>query len=150
MCFAKFIGVKFQNLTFFHLFSAFELQLPFLSLLEVCRFVCIFCFLLLILQVQLNKEEATLRKTFNVLSVIALVLTIIGALNWLLVGIFTFNFVTWITFGMVWLERLIYILVGIAGIYMLVWLIVSRAHMVEGEKTQRDYKYSQHKTLRNE
>ncbi len=91
-----------------------------------------------------------MRKTFNVLSVIALVLTIIGALNWLLVGIFTFNFVTWITFGMVWLERLIYILVGIAGIYMLVWLIVSRAHMVEDEKNQRDYKYSQHKTLRNE
>ena len=54
-----------------------------------------------------------MRKTFNVLSVIALVLTIIGALNWLLVGIFTFNFVTWITFGMVWLERLIYILVGL-------------------------------------
>lgn len=150
MCFAKFIGVKFQNLTFFIFFLLLSYSCRFYLFYRYVGLFCIFCFLLLILQVQLNKEEATLRKTFNVLSVIALVLTIIGALNWLLVGIFTFNFVTWITFGMVWLERLIYILVGIAGIYMLVWLIVSRAHMVEDEKTQRDYKYSQHKTLRNE
>lgn len=84
------------------------------------------------------------------LSVIALVLTIVGALNWLCIGIFSFNFVNWISFGMLWLERLVYILVGIAGIYMFVWLCVSRGQMVENDTTARDYKYSEHRTLRNE
>jgi uncharacterized membrane protein YuzA (DUF378 family) len=69
------------------------------------------------------------KRTFNVFSVIALVLTIVGALNWLAIGIFSFNLVNWITFGMGWLESLLYILVGIAGIYMLVWLFVSRGKM---------------------
>ena len=92
-----------------------------------------------------NKEENILKKTFNVFSVIALILTIIGALNWLAIGIFSFNVVAWITFGMVWIERLLYILVGIAGIYMIVWLCVSRCNMVEQDKTYRDYKYSEHR-----
>lgn len=70
-------------------------------------------------------------KTFNVFSVIALILTIAGALNWLLIGLFSFNLVSWITFGMVWLERVIYTLVGLSGIYMLVWLCMSRAKMAE-------------------
>ncbi|MBQ7163922.1 MAG: DUF378 domain-containing protein [Clostridia bacterium] len=71
-------------------------------------------------------------KTFNVFSVIALILTIIGALNWLLIGVFGFNLVTWISFGMSWIETTLYILVGISGIYMLVWLCVSRARMSDG------------------
>lgn len=90
-----------------------------------------------------NKEGNTLKKVFNVFSVIALILTIIGALNWLTVGIFGFNFVNFITFGMVWLERLLYILVGIAGIYMIVWLCVSRFNMVESDNSYRDYKYAE-------
>lgn len=91
-----------------------------------------------------------MKKTFNVFSVIALVLTVVGALNWLCIGIFGFNFVNWVTFGMLWLERLLYILVGLSGIYMLVWLCVSRGQMVEKDTTHRDYKYSEHRTLRNE
>lgn len=83
-----------------------------------------------------------MKKVFNVFSVIALILTIVGALNWLTVGIFGFNFVNFITFGMVWIERLLYILVGIAGIYMIVWLCVSRFNMVETDNTYRDYKYA--------
>lgn len=90
-----------------------------------------------------------MKKTFNVFSVIALVLTIVGALNWLCVGIFNFNVVTWVSFGMAWLERLLYVVVGVAGVYMLVWLCVSRGYMVEDDKTMRDYKYSEHGTLRN-
>ncbi|MBR2969386.1 MAG: DUF378 domain-containing protein [Clostridia bacterium] len=70
-------------------------------------------------------------KTFNVFSVLALILTIVGALNWLIVGLFGFNFVTWATFGMVWLERAVYLLVGASGIFMLVWLCLSRARMAE-------------------
>lgn len=90
-----------------------------------------------------------MKKTFNVFSVIALVLTIVGALNWLCIGIFGFNFVNWISFGMIWLERLLYVLVGLAGIYMLIWLCVSRGRMVDDCNAERDYKYSEHRTLRN-
>ncbi len=85
-----------------------------------------------------------MKKTFNVFSVIALILTIIGALNWLAIGIFSFNVVNWITFGMAWLERLLYILVGIAGVYMIVWLCVSRFNMVEKD-TDYGYKYNEHR-----
>ena len=98
-----------------------------------------------ILAVQLTRRENILKKTFNVFSVIALILTIVGALNWLTIGIFGFNCVTWITFGMAWIERLLYILVGIAGIYMIVWLCVSRFNMVEQDTTYRDYKYAEHR-----
>lgn len=78
-----------------------------------------------------------MNKTFNVLSVIALILTIVGALNWLLIGVFDFNLVNWITFGLGWLERTLYILVGISGIYMLVWLFYSQFMMTaDCETTQ--------------
>ncbi len=86
-----------------------------------------------------------MKKTFNVFSVIALILTIVGALNWLSIGIFGFNVVSWITFGVMWLERLLYILVGLAGIYMIVWLCVSRFNMVQSDASYRDYKYSEHR-----
>ena len=84
-----------------------------------------------------------MKKTFNVFSVIALILTIIGALNWLAIGIFSFNVVSWITMGVTWIERLLYILVGLAGIYMIVWLCVSRFNMVENDSTYRNYKYNE-------
>ena len=89
-----------------------------------------------------------MKKTFNVFSVIALIITIIGALNWLAIGIFGFNYVAWMSFGMAWLERLVYILVGIAGIYMIVWLCVSRFNMVERDTSYRDYKYAEHRDHR--
>lgn len=49
---------------------------------------------------------------------IALVLVIIGALNWLCVGIFQFDFVAWICSGArtTW-ARIIYSIVGIAGLW---------------------------------
>lgn len=84
-----------------------------------------------------------MNKTFNAFSVIALVLTIVGALNWLLVGIFDFNLVTWITMGTTWLINTIYIVVGIAGIFMLIWLFTARGKMVcndyDNKYTQRRY-----------
>lgn len=54
----------------------------------------------------------TLQKT-------ALVFTIIGAINWLLVGLFDFNLVTYLCIdllGMDILARIIYIVVGICGL----------------------------------
>ena len=54
----------------------------------------------------------------NALDWIALVLVIVGALNWGLVGIFTFNLVAALFGEMTVLSRIIYTLVGIAGIYI--------------------------------
>ena len=55
-------------------------------------------------------------KITNILQKISLVLTIIGAINWGLIGLFNFNLVDSL-FGVdSFLSMLIYILVGIAGI----------------------------------
>lgn len=51
------------------------------------------------------------------LNYIVLTLVIIGALNWLLVGLFSFNLVEAIFGGFSWLSRIIYVLVGISGIW---------------------------------
>ena len=48
---------------------------------------------------------------------IALTLVIVGALNWLLVGLFEFNLVDAIFGSLSLLTRIIYILVGIAGLW---------------------------------
>ena len=63
--------------------------------------------------------------------IIALILTIVGALNWLAIGLFGFNVVAWATFGMGWLERFLYVLVGLSGVFMIVWLCLSKARMAE-------------------
>jgi uncharacterized membrane protein YuzA (DUF378 family) len=54
---------------------------------------------------------------FNALDWIALVLMIIGAINWGLVGAFEFNLVSAIFGDMSTLSRIIYVLVGLAGLY---------------------------------
>lgn len=51
----------------------------------------------------------------NVIQKIALVLTIVGALNWGLIGLFSFNLVETL-FGSGILSSIIYMLVGLAGI----------------------------------
>lgn len=49
---------------------------------------------------------------------IALILVIIGSLNWGSIGLFQFDFVAWIFGGQsAVLSRIIYVLVGIAGIW---------------------------------
>jgi uncharacterized protein len=56
------------------------------------------------------------------LNVIALVLVIVGGLNWGLVGLFDFNLVATL-FGVdSWLSNLVYILVGLAAVYSVVLL----------------------------
>lgn len=53
----------------------------------------------------------------NTLQKIALVIVIIGAINWLLIGIFNFNIVAFIFDDLtVVISRIIYSLVGIAGL----------------------------------
>ena len=53
----------------------------------------------------------------KVIDTIALVLIIIGANNWGLVGIFNFNLVDAIFGSMSVISRIIYILVGISGLW---------------------------------
>ncbi len=58
----------------------------------------------------------------HILNAIALILVIVGGLNWGLVGLFDFNLVSAI-FGVdSWLTNLIYILVGLSALYCIVLL----------------------------
>lgn len=52
----------------------------------------------------------------KILYYIALTLVIVGAINWLLIGIFEFDLVATIFGEMSILSRIIYILVGISGL----------------------------------
>lgn len=53
------------------------------------------------------------------LDYIALVITIIGAINWGLIGFLKFDLVAWIFGDMSLLSRIIYALVGICGLYLI-------------------------------
>ena len=48
-----------------------------------------------------------------------LTLVIIGAINWLLVGVFRFDLVAFIFGNLSWLSRIIYTLVGLSGLYLI-------------------------------
>jgi uncharacterized membrane protein YuzA (DUF378 family) len=65
-------------------------------------------------------------KTANLL---ALILVIVGALNWLLVGLFGFDLVAWLFadgFGTLsTLSRIVYALVGVSGLWLLFTLVPS-------------------------
>lgn len=53
----------------------------------------------------------------KIIDTIALVLIIIGAINWGLIGLFNFNLVDTIFGTMSIISRIIYILVGISGVW---------------------------------
>lgn len=56
---------------------------------------------------------------------IALILTIVGALNWGLVGLFTFDLVAWICGGAATIvARIIYTLIALAGIWCISMLFM--------------------------
>lgn len=48
----------------------------------------------------------------------ALTVSIIGAVNWGLIGFFNFNLVSWLFGSGSWLSRIIYGLVGLCGLYL--------------------------------
>ena len=58
-------------------------------------------------------------KKLNTLDWIAIILLIIGGLNWGLVGIFSFDLVAWIFGVMSVIARIIYILVAVSALYIL-------------------------------
>ncbi|MEI6352800.1 MAG: DUF378 domain-containing protein [Candidatus Nomurabacteria bacterium] len=58
-------------------------------------------------------------KNLTTLDWVAMILVIVGGLNWLLVGLFDFNLVTAI-FGLTSvLTKIVYVLVGLSAIYVL-------------------------------
>lgn len=71
------------------------------------------------------------------ITIIALILVTIGALNWLSVGIFNFNVINWMFTPSAYVgARIIYALVGIAGVWLIAYLIYNkfspkRIHAVE-------------------
>jgi len=55
----------------------------------------------------------------SALDIIALILVIIGGLNWGLVGFFNFNLVEAIFGSLTLLTRIIYVIVGLAALYLI-------------------------------
>lgn len=67
---------------------------------------------------------------------IALLLVIIGALNWGSIGLFQFDLVAWIGGGQdAILSRIIYTVVALAGIWCISLLFRERDEIVEREHT---------------
>lgn len=60
---------------------------------------------------------------------LALILVIIGALNWGLIGLFGFDFVATLLGEMSTLSRLVYSLVGLAGLWCITLLFGERTHV---------------------
>ncbi len=58
----------------------------------------------------------------KITSIIAFILAIVGALNWLLVGLFKFNLVNWIFSWMPILASITYVLVGLAGLWLIFFI----------------------------
>ncbi len=71
------------------------------------------------------------------ITLIALIITIIGAINWLVIGICGFNIVSWITFGSAIAARIVYILVGVAGAW-LIYFIFRKKGRVDQEFPEKE------------
>jgi len=56
-------------------------------------------------------------RSLYALDVVAIVLVIIGAVTWGLMGVFGWNLIHAIFGAVAWLERLIYIAIGVGGVY---------------------------------
>ena len=70
----------------------------------------------------------------KITTIIAFILVLVGAIVWLLVGIFDFNLVAFI-FGAgasAWVSRIIYILVGLSALWMIFyWIIYNPFRVVD-------------------
>ncbi len=61
---------------------------------------------------------------------ISLLLTIIGGINWLLVGVFQFDLVAWIFGGQAALvSRIIYTIIGAAALWCITLLFKNKEHV---------------------
>ena len=65
---------------------------------------------------------------------LALILSIIGSVNWGLVGFFQFDLVAWLFGGQgALLSRIVYAVVGLAGLWCISLLFRKGQHAIEGE-----------------
>ena len=71
----------------------------------------------------INKKGVISMAVRNPVDLIALILVIIGGLNWGLVGLLDFNLVDAIFGAGSTLSRIIYILVGLAALYMIYFTV---------------------------
>ena len=55
----------------------------------------------------------------KLLNYFALAITIIGAVNWGVIGLFSFNLVAFLFGDMTLLARIVYTLVGLCGLYLI-------------------------------
>lgn len=62
-------------------------------------------------------------RNVNIIDIVALILVIVGGLNWGLVGIFHFDLVAAIFGNMSALARIVYAVVGLAAIYCIYFLV---------------------------
>ena len=67
-------------------------------------------------------------------NMVALCVLILGAINWLSVGVFSFNILSWI-FGVGIFVKILYALVGLAGIWFIIQLFVRRTRLFAHDDT---------------
>ena len=65
-------------------------------------------------------------KRFNALDWIALILVVVGGLNWGLIGLFDFDLVAALFGEMSLISRIVYVLVGVSAVYVLATSLVKR------------------------
>lgn len=67
----------------------------------------------------------------SVIQKIALAITITGAINWALVGIFNFNLVEFLFTSDSVLTRIIYIIIGLTALFNVVLLFLPNRHKLD-------------------
>ena len=82
-----------------------------------------------------------------IITLIATILAIVGCLNWMLVGLFGFNFVTWL-FGAGVLSSIVFVLVGIAGIWLIFSLVYRSMNRDVREEEVRAERERKNKTAK--
>lgn len=66
-------------------------------------------------RIESYKEDIYMKRFDNT----ALTVVIIGAVNWLLIGIFRLDLIAWLFGNMSWLSRIVYTIVGLCGLYLI-------------------------------
>ncbi|MBQ3253604.1 MAG: DUF378 domain-containing protein [Acholeplasmatales bacterium] len=69
----------------------------------------------------------------SIIQKIALVFTILGAINWALIGIFSFNLVEFFFNEGTVPTRIVYILIGLTGLFNIALLFLPNRHRVKEE-----------------
>ncbi len=68
------------------------------------------------------------------MNIAALLLMIVGALNWLLVGLFHFDLVAWIFGASSVSARILYVIVGLGGVWGIIMLFQRNVRKTEFQK----------------